>query len=99
MVACYAITLIALLAATGGARATFAIAISAVYVAMFFGTARALLRQSPPQPRSPLARSRGKLATLSGPLGMGEVALQMLIVPGLIACFSIALIVIRAWVM
>jgi cupin 2 domain-containing protein len=47
MIACYAVFLATLLAATGGARAGFAIAISAVYVSMFFGTARALLHHQP----------------------------------------------------
>ncbi len=37
MIACYAIFLIALLGATGGAHAAFAIAISAIYVTIFFG--------------------------------------------------------------
>ena len=46
MIACYAIFLIALLGATGGAHAAFAIAISAIYVTMFFGTARVMLRLS-----------------------------------------------------
>ena len=99
MIGCYAIFLGALLAATGGAHASFAIAIAAVYVAMFFGTARALLRQGPAQPRSPLSRSGGKLATLYGPLGIGEAAGQMLVVPGLIACFAISIVVFRAWVL
>jgi hypothetical protein len=96
MVSCYAVFLGALLAATGGARAGFAIAISGIYVAMFFGTARTLLRQAPRQPSSPLTRGDGKLATLYGPLAKGEVALQMLIVPALVACFGIAVAVIRA---
>lgn len=99
MVSFYAVMLTALLAATGGAHAAFAIAISAVYVAMFFGTARALLQVGPRQSPSPLARAHGALATLYGPLKMSEVAIQMLIVPGLIAGFAVAVAVIRAWIM
>ena len=95
MVACYAAFLALLLAATGGAHAAFAIAVSAVYVAMFFGTARALLRQAPAQPRSPLANPGGKLATLYGPLGRGEVVAQMLVVPGAVGFFGAAILVIR----
>ena len=95
MVACYALFLVLLLAATGGAHAAFAIAISAVYVAMFFGTARAMLRQAPPQPRSPLTSYGGRLATLYGPLGRGEVVAQMLVVPGAVVLFGVAVLVIR----
>jgi predicted lysophospholipase L1 biosynthesis ABC-type transport system permease subunit len=95
MVACYAVFLAALLAATGGGRAAFAIAVSAVYVAMFFGTARAMLRQAPPQPRSPLERAGGVLQTIYGPLNRREVAAQLLVVPGAIAFFGVAVMVIR----
>jgi hypothetical protein len=99
MIACYAVFLGMLLFATGGAQAIFMIVVSGLYVAMFFGTARTMLRQAPQQPQSPLARSGGKLATIYGPLGMGEVATQMLIVPGLIACFGVVIVIIRAAVM
>lgn len=99
MVSCYVVMLVALLAATGGGHAAFAIAISAVYVAMFFGTARTMLGQAPAQPVSPLDRAEGKLATLYGPLARGEVAVQMLLVPALIAGFAIAVAIIRAWIM
>ena len=99
MVGCYGIFLAALLAATGGASATFAIAISAVYVVMFFGTARALLRQAPPQPRSPLERSGAVLSTAFGPVGHGEVLAQVLIVPAAVAFFGIAIAIISAFVM
>ena len=95
MIACYATFLALLLAATGGAHAAFAILISAVYIAMFFGTARVMLRQAPAQPRSPLASYGGKLATLYGPLGRGEVMAQMLVVPGAIVLFGVAILVIR----
>lgn len=95
MIACYVLFLALLLAATGGARAGFAIAISGVYVAMFFGTARAMLRQAPQQPQSPLARYGGKLATFYGPLGRSEVVAQMLVVPGAVVLFGFCVLVIR----
>lgn len=95
MIACYAVFLAALLAATGGAYAAFAIAISAVYVAMFFGTAAAMMRQAPAQARSPLALAGGRLQTLYGPLDQREVMAQMLVVPGAIALFGVAVLIIR----
>ena len=95
MIACYAVLLAALLAATGGGRAGFAIAISAVYVTMFFGTARTLLRQQPAQRPSPLERPGGVLQTIYGPLGRKEVAVQLLMVPAAIATFGIGILCIR----
>ncbi len=96
MIACYAVFLLALLGATGGAHAGFAIAISAIYVAMFFGTARTMLRQSPPQPRSALERWGGVLQTAYGPLARNEVHGQVLIVPSTVAFFGIGIAVIAA---
>jgi hypothetical protein len=96
MIACYAIFLIALLGATGGAHAGFAIAISAIYVAMFFGTARVMLRQSSPQPRSALERRGAVLQTAYGPLARAEVYGQVLIVPAAVAFFGVGIAVIAA---
>ncbi len=98
MVASYGIFLAALLGATGGGHAGFAIAISAIYVMMFFGTAHVILRQAPPQPRSALDRSGAVLQTIYGPLERREVYGQVLIVPVAIAFFGVAIAVIRAWV-
>ena len=95
MGACYAIFLLALLGATGGGHAGFAIAISAFYVAMFFGTVRLMLRQAPAQPPSPLRRAPRMLQTVYGPLGSREVYGQMLVVPAAIAFFAIAVLLIR----
>ena len=95
MIGCYGVFLAALLGATGGARAAFMIAISAGYVAMFFGLAKVMLRHAPQQPRSPLDRPGGRLQTFYGPLGRGEVIAQMLVVPMAIAFFGIAILVIR----
>lgn len=96
MIACYATFLLALLGATGGTHAAFAIAISAVYVTMFFGTARVMLKHAPSQPRSPLDRRDAVLQTAYGPLSRGEVCGQVLIVPAAVAFFGIAISVISA---
>jgi hypothetical protein len=96
MVGCYGVFLLALLGATGDAGASFAIAISAVYIAMFFGTGRAMLRQGPAQPRSPLEQSNARLQTQFGSLSKWEVYLQVLIVPGAVAFFGVAVAVIGA---
>lgn len=98
MIGSYAVFLMALLGTTGGRRAAFAIVISAVYVAMFFGVARVMLGQSNPQPASPLDRSGGKLESLYGPLGRFEVYTQVLVVPFAVASFGIAISVIVALV-
>lgn len=95
MVACYALFLVTLLAATGGGRAAFVIAVSAVYVAVFFGTAKIGLRQQPQQAPSPLVKAGGKLQTIYGPLGLKEVAVQMLVVPGAVVLFGLSILVIR----
>lgn len=99
MIACYAVFLLALLGATGGGRATFAIAISAIFVTMFFGTARAMLRQAPPQTPGTLDRPRAVLKTAYGPLARGEVYGQVLIVPIAVASFGISIGIISAVVM
>lgn len=99
MIACYVTFLLALLGATGGTHAAFAIAISAIYVAMFFGTARVMLKHAPQQPRSPLDRRGAVLQTACGPLSRREVCGQVLIVPAAVAFFGIAISVISAIVM
>lgn len=99
MIGSYLVFLLALLGATGGASAVFAIAISAFYVAMFFGTARALLRQAPAQPDSPLQRAGSVLQTAFGPLTRREVYGQVLIVPVAVAFFGIAIAIVSATVM
>lgn len=98
MIACYVVFLAALLAATGAGRAGFAIAISAVYVIMFFGTARAVARQSPRQAASPLERQGASLQTAFGPMSRGAVFGQILVVPVAVAMFGVAVSVIIALV-
>jgi hypothetical protein len=93
MIACYGIFLIALIIATSGAHAMFALVISSGYVAMFFGLTRVVLRHGPKQPRSVLDRG-GLLSTIYGPLARGEVMAQMLVVPLAIAFFGTAILII-----
>lgn len=94
MIACYAVFLLALLGATGGGHAGFAIVIATIYVAMFFGTACVMLRQSLPQPRSALERRGPVLHTAYGPLARAEVYGQVLIVPAAVAFFGVGIAVI-----
>lgn len=98
MITCYIIFLATLFGTMGGGRAGFAIAISAVYVIMFFGTAHMLLRQATPQPRSSLERPGSVLQTIYGPLERREVFWQILIIPIAIAFFGFAIAVVRALV-
>lgn len=95
MIACYGVFIAAILAATAGGYATFSIVIAVIYLVMFFGVTRLLVKEGPEQPRSPLARHRGALQTIYGPLARGEVAAQMLVVPLAIAFFGVAILVIR----
>lgn len=97
MIACYGVFLVALLLATGGAHAVFAIVVSTGYVAMFFGLTKVVLRHGPSQPRSTLDRG-GELSTIYGPLRRGEVMAQMLVVPLAIAFFGTAILIIRSLV-
>ena len=96
MTACYAVFLIALLASTGGARAGFAIAVSAIYIAMFFGTARMITLQGPRQDPAPVRNPGTHLQTAFGPMSRGAVFGQILIVPLAVAIFGLAMAVIIA---
>lgn len=96
MTACYAVFLIALLASTGGGRAGFAIAVSAIYIAMFFGTARMITRQGPQQDLAPVRNPGTCLQTAFGPMSRGAVFGQILIVPLAVALFGIAIAMIIA---
>jgi hypothetical protein len=62
---------------------------------MFFGTSKAMLKQGPLQPRSPLDRGNFRLPTLGGDMKEREVAIQMLIVPVCAALFGLVILVIR----
>ena len=98
MLACYGIFMTALLAATAGGESNLNIAISTLYMVMFFGTTAALVRQGPKQDRSPLDGASGILETIYGPLKEREVASQMLVVPVCIAFFAVAILVIEVLV-
>jgi hypothetical protein len=95
MVAFYGVFFAAMFAAIGGGYATFVLVVSLFFVAMFFGTPRIMLKQGPPQPRSPLDGPSRSLPTLNGAIGQPEVAVQMLIVPACAAFLGLAVLVIR----
>ncbi len=98
MIAFYGAFFAAMFAAIGGGEATLVLVVSVFFVMMFFGTTGALLRQGPPQERSPIDGPDRALSTLNGPLKSREVALQMLIVPACAAFLGLAVLVIRLWV-
>lgn len=99
MFACYAVFFAAVTVATGGSgHALFAIAISVLYAAMFFGTALVLARQGAAQPSSPLDRAQA-LPTWTGPMSARAVYGQVLVVPASIALFGVAISVICAAVL
>jgi len=98
MIVCYALFLSAMFAALGGGYATLVLVVAAGFVAMFFGTSKAMLKHGPAQPRSPLDSGNFRLPTLAGALKEREVATQMLIVPVCVAFFGIVIFMIRLWV-
>lgn len=92
----YATFFAGLIAATAGeGRAAFAIVISMLYTAMFFGTAR-LLGNLDGRRVGAFNRTGGKLQTWTGPMGIGSVAGQVLAIPLLLGFFGIAIAVITA---
>ena len=92
MLGCYAVFFAAIATATSGSgRALFAIVVSIIYTAIYFGVARIGAKQAGREHPSPL--SRGKpLHTWTGPMDAASVYGQVLIVPFAIACFSIAVL-------
>ena len=85
-----------LLGATAGeGRAEFAIAISAIYIAMFFGTARVLANVDRRRVGA-FNRTGGALRTWTGPMDIGSVAGQVLVLPVLLGFFGVAIAVISA---
>lgn len=85
-------------ASAGEARASFAIVIAVFYTAMFFGTASALANLDGRR-KGPFTRTGGKLNTWTGPMEMGSVAGQVLILPVLLGFFGVAIAIISAAVM
>jgi len=94
LLACYVVFFAGIVFGTAGSgKAIMAIAISALYAAMFFGLARVMARQAGPEPRSPLAQGR-PLDTWCGPMSPAAVYGQILSVPIALAFFGLAIGVI-----
>ncbi len=94
MFACYAIFFLAIAAATGGSgHARFAIIISVLYAAVYFGVARIGARQAGPEDISPLDQGK-MLDTFTGLMDKRAVYGQVLIVPLAVALFGMAILVI-----
>ena len=91
MVASYAVFFIAIYLATGNSgHARFAIVVSVLYTAMFFGLARIGAKLPGREKASPLDRG-AKLSTWTGWMGAGSVHAQVLVVPVVLAIFGIGI--------
>lgn len=100
MLAGYGIFFAGLVGATvGEASAAFAITISILYTAMFFGTAFVLGNLDGRKVGAFTKSAGGKLQTPAGPMALGAVASQMLVIPIVLGFFGIAIAVISAVVM
>lgn len=96
MSSCYALFLAIMAGALGSSgKAMLSIAISAVYVLVFFSVARIVIKQNPVQAASPLDRE-GFLMTHFGPMDRKAVYGQVLVVPAAIVFFGVAVSVIIA---
>lgn len=96
MLASYAVFFVAIFAATGGSgHARFAIVISVLYTAMFFGVARIGAGIGGPERLSPLDRGQ-PLQTWTGPMDSRSAYAQVLVVPMVIALFGIGIAAIIA---
>ena len=82
-------------ATAGGGRAASAIAISAFYVAMFFGTARVLANVDNRRV-GVFNRTGGRLNTWTGPMDTRSVAGQVLVLPVLLGFFGVAIAIVSA---
>lgn len=100
MLAGYATFFAGLIGATAAeASAAFAITISILYTAMFFGTAFVLANLDGRKVGAFTSRRGAKLQTATGLMGLGSVASQMLVIPVLLGFFGVAIAIIRAAVM
>ena len=100
MLAGYATLFAGLIGATGGeAASVFAIAIGALYTAMFFGTACVLASVDGRKVGAFTGTAEGKLKTATGPMSMASVASQVLVIPVLLGFFGVSIAVISAFVM
>lgn len=94
MLSCYGIFFFAIFLATGGsAAARFAIVISVLYTAMYFGVARLGARQAGREKTSPLDCG-GKLPTWTGPMDRRAVFAQVLVVPATVSLFGVGILII-----
>lgn len=90
MIACYGVFFMAMIAALGSSgQAMLSMVVAVVYVAVFFGAARVVIRQNPAHTPSPLD-SRGVLATWCGPMNRKAIYGQILVVPIAVALFGVA---------
>lgn len=90
MISSYALFLASMIAALGSSgEAMLSIAVSIVYVAVFFGVARIVVAQNPGSGASSLDRN-GFLMTHFGPMDRKAVYGQILVVPAAIAFFGVA---------
>ena len=92
----YGLFLAGLLGATADSgRAVFAIAVSAIYVAMFFGTAHVLANVDGRRVGA-FNRRGGDLQTWTGPMDMRSVAGQVLVLPGVLGFFGMWIAIVSA---
>lgn len=98
MLACYAVFFAAISIATGGSDpARFAIVVSVLYTAVYFGVARIGARQAGREAKSPLERGK-MLDTWTGLMDKTAVYGQILIVPFAVALFGVSILIITVFV-
>lgn len=97
MIGCYVLFFAGMIAlVAGNGFSLFMLAISAFYLVMFFSTGTILANLAGTPGGSPLDRGEA-LHTWCGPMKRGSVYGQVLIVPGGIALFGVAVAVIGAF--
>jgi len=90
MISCYALFLASMIAVLGSSgKAMLSIAVSIVYVVVFFAVGRIIVAQNPDSAASPLDRN-GFLMTHFGPMDRKAVYGQILVVHAAIAFFGLA---------
>lgn len=75
----------------------FALVVSVLYTAMFFGTAAVLQGLGKGKPRG-FERGEPMLDTWTGPMSTASVAAQVLTIPVLFAFFAVAIVIMRAMI-
>lgn len=95
MFACYALFISALAVATGGdGHARMAIAISALFMLVYFSTA-SILSALGGADRFQVEAGR-PLQTIYGPLNSSEVWTQVLIIPAALALFGVGILIVTS---